>query len=149
MTRAFSLDPLFCNPLDGANGKTLVSVASKSSMPLRPEVEAGRELRFCIIPIGDRKGRPVVAAISVRIKKRSPSNASCRREEDAGGGVDPFAPNQIPRHTVRRRSGPFALAAEINNLLICRHTPATSPLHMRRIIFRREIAIHCRPPFIP
>ena len=90
LTRAFSLYPLFRNPLDGANGKTLVSVASKSPVPLRPEVEAGRELRFCSMPIGGRKGRPIATIIS---SKRHPFDTTGEGEKDTGGDVVSLATN--------------------------------------------------------
>ena len=54
--------------------------------------------------------------------------------------------NDIPIHAVHCRPSPVALAIEIVHLLTCRHAPSTTPLHMRRVMCRREDTIVRQPP---
>ena len=62
-------------------------------------------------------------------------------KEDAGGSIITSTADNIPIHAVHCRPGPVALVAEVFHLLLRRHAPFPTPIHLRRVMLRGQHTI--------
>ena len=128
-----SLRSLIGEPLDRANRLPVVAAAVVREATARIEAQLAD-----VVVARVRNGRPV-GAVRTGTAERSPTDVAGAGEEDAVGDVVALPAHNVPFHAaLRRRPHPVAVADEIGQFLIRRQPPAAAPLHLRRVMPRRE-----------